>query len=226
MPWISFIAEVLFLALAVSLVIGVFCGAFEAIQVKTGMVLPYLKRRREHELAEANYLSRRRKRINTQAIDHDSPDYAKYQARLKEGYSAVISDFSFDIERHDLTSYVYDEARLSHPKAVIRAAIFRTIEEQRQGTETLQPLSAALSFLACYQKGIGKIPLPKTHIAMMLLNGIEHRSLVDDEYIKISAEYSDKFDMLSERLKDVTAASKAESKRDLDDLKALERLRV
>ena len=44
MPWISFIAEVLFLALAVSLVIGVFCGAFEAIQVKTGMVLPYFKK--------------------------------------------------------------------------------------------------------------------------------------------------------------------------------------
>ena len=226
MPWISLVAEVLFLALAVSLVIGVFCGAFEAIQVKTGLILPYLRRRRERETAEANYLRRRKERINTQAIDHDSSDYAKYQARLKEGYSAVINDFSFDIERHDLTSYFYDEARLSHPKAVIRAAIFRTIEEQRQGTETLQTLGAALSLLACYQKGIGKNPLPKTCLAMMLFNGIEHRSLNDNEYIKISAEYSDKFEMLSERLRHVTAASKAESKRDLDDLKALERLRV
>lgn len=143
-----------FTAIALGIIFLITKGIFEGVQVRTGLLLPYMKRRKEAEaLAEIDRQERQERR--------------KLEAE-KEGIDdALIRDFGAIIQKYDTVSYFVDERRLPKPKKEILQAIKRKLNRTPKSSDMHNALRGSVISLASFQSRIGFKPFPRSMVMLM-----------------------------------------------------------
>ena len=166
---------------------------FESTQKKTGLILPYLRRKIEEEK------QRERERV----IAAEVQAKADAEATLQQKHDAdICADFGEVMAKYDLASFFIDEKRLQHSKVDIRSAILRQIQRHKRNNQAVNSLEVALVFLPSFQPKIGIKPVPKDMLSMMKSDGIhlEDFPAESEEFKKIVDEYLKKFKKIEKKV--------------------------
>ena len=131
--------------MALGIVFMVAKGIFEVAQIQTGLMLPYMKRRKEAEAVAEIDRQERQERRNLQAEKEAIDD-------------ALIRDFGAIIQKYDTVSYFIDERRLPKPKKEILQAIKRKLNRTPKSSDMHNALRGSLISLASFQSRVGFKP--------------------------------------------------------------------
>ena len=164
-------------------------GIFEGVQVRTGLLLPYMKRRKEAEaLAEIDRQERQERR--------------KLEAE-KEGIDdALIRDFGAIIQKYDTVSYFIDERRLPKPKKEILQAIKRKLNRTPKSSDMHNALRSSLISLASFQSRVGFKPFPRSMVMLMKRDQVHLEDMEENskEFERAVKHYLEEWKAFEKRL--------------------------
>ena len=180
---------VAFTAMALGIVFMVAKGIFEVAQIQTGLMLPYMKRRKEAEAIAEIDRQERQERRNLQAEKEAIDD-------------ALIRDFGAIIQKYDTVSYFIDERRLPKPKKEILQAIKRKLNRTPKSSDMHNALRSSVISLASFQSRVGFKPFPRSMVMLMKRDQVHLEDMEENskEFERAVKHYLEEWKALEKRL--------------------------